>query len=198
MMSPVSSQLSLELEIAYKMEAEEPTRFSITETLPYFSEKTPRNSTSDFDTPSESSGSTSFSNLNDSNRITLASLIGLPMDSFRHLGESFRFNSRGDRHFDRGSNRPIEGPDAHHSRSCSVFFEIFHFLQRIRTGFVKYSTQIGRNLNLTSFTITAVSEEEDKTPTASHGVLSSKTPCPLNNAIWEATSTNPILCATQI
>nr|PNR31857.1 hypothetical protein PHYPA_025980 [Physcomitrium patens] len=163
MPSPVSSRLTMEFENAFTLEAEEPIRFSSADILPYLSEKSTRSSSSDFDTQSDSSGSSSFCNLNDSNRITLASLIGLPMDSFRHFGESFHFRPRGNSHYDSGSNSTIEGPGPRRSRTCSLFSELFRCLQRTRTDFVSAPAPMTRNLtNLTSFTITENSEEGEQ------------------------------------
>lgn len=164
MPSPVSSRLTMEFETAFMMEQEEPIRFLGTDILPYLSQPSSRSSSSNFDTQSSGgSGSTSFCDLNDSNRITLGSLIGLPMaDSFRNFGESLRFLTRGDSHYDTGSsNRSTEGAPRR-SRSCSILGDIFRCLQRTRTDYVT-DVPIGRNLNnLTSFTITEVSEEEER------------------------------------
>ena len=164
MPSPVSSRLATEFKTAFLMEAEEPVRFSSTDILPYLSQPSSRSvSSSDFDTQSEVSRSTSFCDFNDSNRITLGSLIGLPMDSFQHFGESLRFRVCGDsRDFD-SSARTAEG-SPRHSRTCNLLAGLFRCLQRAKTDYVTNATvPVGRNLtNLTSFTITEVSEEEER------------------------------------
>jgi hypothetical protein len=159
MPSPVSSRLTMEFETAFMMEAEEPIRFAGTDILPYLSQPSSSSSSSDFDTQSESrSGGSSFCDMNDSNRITLGSLIGFPMaDSFRNFGESLRFLARGESQ----STRTADGPARRH-RSCSLLFELFQCLQRTRTGYI-HDAPVARNLtNLTSFTITEVSEEEER------------------------------------
>ncbi|KAG0556733.1 hypothetical protein KC19_11G075700 [Ceratodon purpureus] len=172
MPSPVSSRLTMEFETAFMMEAEDPIRFVGTDILPYLSQPSSSSSSSDFDTQSESqsggSGSTSFCDLNDSNRITLGSLIGFPMaDSFRNFGESLRFLTRGESHYDSGSNRTIEAPRRH--RSCSLLSDIFRCLQRTRTEYID-DAPVARNLtNLTSFTITEVSEEEERDSDSDNG-----------------------------
>lgn len=148
------------------MEAEEPIRFAGTDILPYLSQPSTSSSSSDFDTQSESrsgeSGSTSFCDLNDSNRITLGSLIGFPMaESFRNFGESLRLLTRGESHYDIGSSRSIEGPPRRH-RSCSLLSDIFRCLQRTRTDYIN-DAPVARDLtSLTSFTITEVSDEEEE------------------------------------
>lgn len=164
MPSPVSSRLTVEFETAFMMEAEDPIRFTGTDILPYLSQSTSRSTSTDFDSQRDESGSgsTSFCDLNDSNRITLASLIGLPMaESFRNFGESLRFIARADSHYDSGSNRTMDLPPRR-SRSCSLFSELFRCLQRSKTACVS-SAPVARNLtNLTSFTTTEVSEEEEQ------------------------------------
>lgn len=168
MPSPVSSRLTLEFETAFSMEAEEPIRFSSTDILPYLSQPSRScSSSSDFDTQSEAeSRATSFCDFNDSNRITLGSLIGLPMDSFRHnFGESFRF--RANSHYDTGSSQRSTTDSAgspRRSRTCSLLFDLLRCLQRTRADYAHFKVPVARpNLNnLTSFTITEVSEEEER------------------------------------
>ena len=170
MPSPVSSRLTIEFETAFMMEAEEPIRFVGTDILPYLSQPSSSSSSSDFDTQSESrSGGSSFCDLNDSNRITLGSLIGFPMaDSFRNFGESLRFLGRGESHYDSGSNRTIEGPPRRH-RSCSLLSDIFRCLQRTRTDYINDAPSSRNLTNLTSFTITEVSEEEERDSDSDNG-----------------------------
>lgn len=162
MPSPVSSRLTIEFKTAFMMEAEEPIRFAGTDILPYLSQSSSCSTSTDFDTHSggSRSGSTSFCDLNDSNRITLASLIGLPVaDSFRNFGESLRFIARGDSVHDNGSIRRLDMPPRR-SRTCSLFSELFRWLQRTKPDYVD-SAPVARNLiNLNSFTITEVSEED--------------------------------------
>lgn len=169
MPSPVSSRLTQEFESAFSMEAEDPVRFSSTDILPYLSQP-PRtcSSSSEFDTQSEAeSRSTSFCDFNDSHRITLGSLIGLPMDSFRQFGESFRFR------YDTGSSgRSTEAGSTapRRSRTCSLLFDLLRCLQRTRADYVHFKVPVARpnlNTNLTSFTITEVSEEEERDSDAS-------------------------------
>lgn len=170
MPSPVSSRLTLEFETAFSMEAEEPIRFSSTDILPYLSQASSRScsSSSEFDTQSEAeSRSTSFCDFNDSRRITLGSLIGLPMDSFRHFGESFRLIRANSSHPGSTNAAP-----ARRSRTCSLLFDLLRCLQRTRADYVHFKAPVARpNLgNLTSFTITEVSEEEERDDSESSDV----------------------------
>lgn len=164
MPSPVSSRLTLEFESAFSMEAEEPVRFSSTDILPYLSQPSREcSSSSEFDTQSEAeSRSTSFCDFNDSHRITLGSLIGLPMESFRHFGESFRFRVNSHYDTDRSSEPGSSSP--RRSRTCSLLFDLLRCLQRTRADYTHFKVPVARpNLNnLTSFTITEVSEEEER------------------------------------
>ncbi|KAG0607569.1 hypothetical protein M758_8G039300 [Ceratodon purpureus] len=169
MPSPVSSRLTMEFETAFLMEAEEPVRFSSTDILPYLSQPSSRSvSSSDFDSQSDESRSTSFCDFNDSNRITLGSLIGLPMDSFRHFGESFRFRMRGEsQDFDSaGGSMRTADESPRRSRTCSLLGDLFRCLQRTKTDYLQPTVSDGRNptnlTSLTSFTITEVSEEEER------------------------------------
>lgn len=169
MPSPVSSRVTQEFESAFSMEAEDPVRFSSTDILPYLSQPSRTcSSSSEFDTQSEAeSRSTSFCDFNDSHRITLGSLIGLPMDSFRQFGESFRF-----RYDTRSSGRSTEAgsTEPRRSRTCSLLFDLLRCLQRTRADYVHFKAPVARpnlNTNLTSFTITEVSEEEERDSDAS-------------------------------
>lgn len=165
--SPVSSRLTMEFETAFLVEAEEPVRFSTTDDiLPYLSQPSSScsASSSDFDTQSGTSRSTSFCDFNDSNRITLGTLIALPMDSFRHFGESFRgFLLRGDSHDFDSSSSTASHASPRRSRTCSLLGDLFGCLPRTRTDFVPAAAPARRNLaNLTSFTITEASEQEER------------------------------------
>jgi hypothetical protein len=164
MPSPVSSRLTMEFETAFLMEAEEPVRFSSTDILPYLSQPSSRSvSSSEFDTQSDESRSTSFCDFNDSNRITLASLIGLPMESFRHFSESFRFRMRG-HDFDSITRSSEESEPPRRSRTCSLLGELFRCLQRTKPETLTPTTPTTPTTltSLTSFTITEVSEDEER------------------------------------
>lgn len=176
MRSPSSLRLTAEFESAMVMEAEEPIRFGADLIPGYLSNPGSSGSSSDFDTQSEnSSNSTSFCDL-DSHRITLGSLIGLPLDSFRHFGDSFRFLTRGGGSFGSASGpggsssrtvieRP-SGADRRRSRSCSLLADIFACLRKTRNDYINNVPKTARNNHhhltaLSSFSITEVSEEEE-------------------------------------
>lgn len=152
--SPESTVFSLDLGSSFqRLEAEEAVRFANTDILPYFSE-TSSTSDSDFDTQTDQSAS-SF--CKDSNRITLGSLIGFPMDSFRLIGESFRLISQGESR----SNRSIDTP--RRSRSCSVVCDFFACLKRAQATDEINQVNLDKNSScLNSFIITEVSEYDEQ------------------------------------
>ncbi|CAK9875476.1 unnamed protein product [Sphagnum jensenii] len=161
-----------------------PVQFLNTYNPPYFSDLSATTSDdSEFDTESHSSESSSF--CKDSRRITLASLIGLPLDSFRYLGDTFRIMSiqSTDSRFESSSVLSTRKP---RRRSCGVFRDFVElFICRVQADF---GSIICKSSNVQSFSVSEISQISLDQERSSTIRPSSRDPKLFINAVYEESS----------